>query len=143
MRAYVRMNDPAAARQSYLKCKFQLKDEFDTEPEESTTALARELGLIPAAHAAAADRPPAAPGGFLDPLGQPRIIILPPESIFTDPLMERVGRALLEDVTIGLSQQRGFKVIAAHTSLEILSRSVDPARAYPAPLISASTMRST
>ncbi|MGO7976162.1 hypothetical protein ACC705_35180, partial [Rhizobium ruizarguesonis] len=54
------------------------------------------------------------------PLGQPRIIILPPESIFTDPLMERVGRALLEDVTIGLIQQRGFKVIAAHTSLEIL-----------------------
>ncbi|MBX5154377.1 MULTISPECIES: BTAD domain-containing putative transcriptional regulator [Rhizobium] len=131
MRIYVRMNDPAAARQSYLKCKSQLKDEFETEPEESTTALARELGLIPAAQPAAAERPSPAPGAFADLLGQPRIIILPPESIFTDPLMERVGRALLEDVTIGLSQQRGFKVIAAHTSLEILSRSVDPARAVP------------
>lgn len=133
MRLHVRMHDPAAARQAYLKCKSQLKDDFDTEPEESTTALARELGLIPAAQAAAAERP-AAPGMFADMLGQPRIIILPPESIFTDPLMERVGRALLEDVTIGLSQQRGFKVIAAHTSLEILSRSVDPSRAVPGPL---------
>ncbi|PDT18715.1 toxin [Rhizobium sp. J15] len=133
MRLHVGMNDPAAARQAYLKCKSQLKDEFDTEPEESTTALARELGLIPPAQAAAPERP-SAPGMFADMLGQPRIIILPPESIFTDPLMERVGRALLEDVTIGLSQQRGFKVIAAHTSLEILSRSVDPARAMPGPL---------
>lgn len=133
MRLYVRMNDPAAARQAYLKCKSQLKDDFDTEPEESTTALARELGLVPAAQAAAAERPSAL-GGLADALGQPRIIILPPESIFTDPLMERVGRALLEDVTIGLSQQRGFKVIAAHTSLEILSRSADPARAVPGPL---------
>ncbi|WP_246642554.1 BTAD domain-containing putative transcriptional regulator [Rhizobium croatiense] len=133
MRLYVRMNDPAAARQAYLKCKSQLKDDFDTEPEESTTALARELGLVPAAQAAAAERLSAL-GGFADALGQPRIIILPPESIFTDPLMERVGRALLEDVTIGLSQQRGFKVIAAHTSLEILSRSVDPARAVLGPL---------
>ncbi|WP_064684639.1 BTAD domain-containing putative transcriptional regulator [Rhizobium bangladeshense] len=133
MRLYVNMNDPAAARQAYLKCKSQLKDDFDTEPEECTTALARELGLVPAAQAAA-ERPSSAFGGFADPLGQPRIIILPPESIFTDPLMERVGRALLEDVTIGLSQQRGFKVIAAHTSLEILSRSVDPARAVPGPL---------
>ncbi|MBB2817890.1 UNVERIFIED_ORG: tetratricopeptide (TPR) repeat protein [Rhizobium esperanzae] len=133
MRLYVRMNDPAAARQAYLKCKSQLKDDFDTEPEESTTALARELGLTPAAQAAA-ERPSSTLGGFAGPLGEPRIIILPPESIFTDPLMERVGRALLEDVTIGLSQQRGFKVIAAHTSLEILSRAVDPARAVPGPL---------
>ena len=134
MRTYVRMNDPAAARQAYLKCRSQLKDDFDTEPEESTTALARELGLVPAAQAAASGRPAAAPDMLAGPVGQPRIIILPPESIFTDPLMERVGRALLEDVTIGLSQQRGFKVIAAHTSLEILSRSIDPARAVPGPL---------
>ncbi|MGO6814425.1 BTAD domain-containing putative transcriptional regulator [Rhizobium leguminosarum] len=131
MRTYVRMNDPAAARQAYLKCKSQLKDDFDTEPEESTTALARELNLVPAAQATSAQP---APDLSINSVGQPRIIILPPESIFTDPLMERVGRALLEDVTIGLSQQRGFKVIAAHTSLEILSRSIDTSRAAPGPL---------
>ncbi|MGO8112776.1 hypothetical protein AB9E26_36400, partial [Rhizobium leguminosarum] len=71
--------------------------------------LARELNLVPAAQATSAQP---APDLSINSFGQPRIIILPPESIFTDPLMERFGRALLEDVTIGLSQQRGFKVIA-------------------------------
>jgi DNA-binding SARP family transcriptional activator/Tfp pilus assembly protein PilF len=135
MRAHADMNDLAAARQAYLKCRSQLRDDFDIEPGEATTALARELGILSAAQAAQpAERPLPASELLLDPAGQPRIVILPPESIFTDPLMERVGRALLEDVTIGLSQQRGFKVIAAHTSLEMLSRALDPSRPTVGPL---------
>ncbi|MGO7565481.1 hypothetical protein ACC754_41435, partial [Rhizobium johnstonii] len=70
-------------------------------------ALARELNLVPAAQETSG-HPQSALNLSVGPLGQPRIIILPQESIFTDPLMERVGRDLLEDVTIGLSQQRGF-----------------------------------
>lgn len=134
MRAHARMNDLPAARQAYLKCRSQLKDDFDIEPDEATTALARELGILSAVQPAAAERPHPVSELLIDPAGQPRIVILPPESIFTDPLMERVGRALLEDVTIGLSQQRGFKVIAAHTSLEMLSRALDPTRPTIGPL---------
>jgi len=134
MRAHARMNDLPAARQAYLRCRSQLKDDFDIEPDEATTALARELGILSAAQPAAAERPRLVSELLIDPTGQPRIVILPPESILTDPLMERVGRALLEDVTIGLSQQRGFKVIAAHTSLEMLSRALDPTRPTVGPL---------
>lgn len=133
MRAHARMNDLPAARQAYLKCRSQLKDDFDIEPDEATMALARELGILAAAQPAA-ERPRPVSELLIDPTGQPRIVILPPDSIFTDPLMERVGRALLEDVTIGLSQQRGFKVIAAHTSLEMLSRALDPSRRSVGPL---------
>ncbi|WP_183827668.1 tetratricopeptide repeat protein [Rhizobium sp. BK377] len=134
MRAHTRMNDLPSARQAYLKCRSQLREDFDIEPDEVTTALARELGILAAAQPAAPERRPAVSELLIDPAGQPRIVILPPESIFTDPLMERVGRALLEDVTIGLSQQRGFKVIAAHTSLEMISRALDPTRATVGPL---------
>ncbi|MBB3593880.1 DNA-binding SARP family transcriptional activator/tetratricopeptide (TPR) repeat protein [Rhizobium sp. BK529] len=133
MRALARMNDLPAARQAYLKCRTQLRDDFDVEPDEATTALARELGILAAAQPAT-DRPRPTSDLLIDPAGQPRIVILPPESIFTDPLMDRVGRALLEDVTIGLSQQRGFKVIAAHTSLEMLSRALDPTRQTVGPI---------
>lgn len=133
MRAHARMNDLTAARQAYLKCRSQLKDDFDIEPDEATMTLARELGILAAAQPAAERSRPVSEL-LIDPTGQPRIVILPPDSIFTDPLMERVGRALLEDVTIGLSQQRGFKVIAAHTSLEMLSRALDPSRRTVGPL---------
>jgi len=133
MRAHARMNDLSAARQAYLKYRSQLKDDFDIEPDEATAALARELGILATAQPVA-ERPRPTSELLIDPAGQPRIVILPPESIFTDPLMERVGRALLEDVTIGLSQQRGFKVIAAHTSLEMLSRALDPSRPTIGPL---------
>jgi TolB-like protein len=87
------------------------------------SALAQELGVIAPAAPVVADLTPARPA-VADPLGQPRVLILPPETMLSEPLLQRVGRALLEDVTIGLSQQRGFKVIAAHTSVEILNRSL-------------------
>ncbi|WP_454857265.1 tetratricopeptide repeat protein [Rhizobium binxianense] len=134
MLAHVQMNDMPAARQAYLKCKNQLRDDFDTVPEERTTSLARELGILPPLAPAVVETPRPSQDALNNPMGQPRVVILPPDNIFTDPLMERVGRALLEDVTIGLSQQRGFKVIAAHTSLEMLSRAIDPSRSTTGPL---------
>jgi DNA-binding SARP family transcriptional activator/Flp pilus assembly protein TadD len=122
MRAHADAGDVAAARQAYFRCRNELKAEYGSEPDMVTQALARELGIVAPVTLAAAQAPPSR--GASDALGQPRVLILPPETMLSDPLLQRVGRALLEDVTIGLSQQRGFKVIAAHTSIEILNRSL-------------------
>ncbi len=129
MQVHADAGDAAAARQAYFRCLSELKTEYGAEPDAVTQALARDLGIIAPAVPEAAPRPqPSA----ADPVGQPRVLILPPETMLSDPLLQRVGRALLEDVTIGLSQQRGFKVIAAHTSIEILSRGQN-AEAAPIP----------
>lgn len=122
MRAHADAGDVAAARQAYFRCRNELKAEYGSEPDTVTQALARELGIVAPVTLAAAEAPLSR--GASDALGQPRVLILPPETMLSDPLLQRVGRALLEDVTIGLSQQRGFKVIAAHTSIEILNRSL-------------------
>ncbi|WP_082520043.1 BTAD domain-containing putative transcriptional regulator [Rhizobium sp. Root1220] len=129
MRAHADAGDAGAARQAYFRCRNELKAEYGAEPDVATQALARELGII--APAALAVAPQAGP--LLDPVGQPRVLILPPETMLSDPLLQRVGRALLEDVTIGLSQQRGFKVIAAHTSVEILTRNLAGGAIQPTP----------
>ncbi len=131
MRAHAAAGDSVSARQAYFRCRNELKTEYDTEPDAVTQAVARELGIIaPAAFAAQTPVVGQQPG---DPVGQPRVLILPPETILSDPLLNRVGRALLEDVTISLSQQRGFKVIAAHTSVEILHRSLADGAMQPTP----------
>jgi DNA-binding SARP family transcriptional activator/TolB-like protein/Flp pilus assembly protein TadD len=122
MSAHVQAGDFGAARQAYLRCRNELKTEYGSEPDAVTQALARELGIVAPVALAAAEPPPDRSSS--DALGQPRVLILPPETMLSDPLLQRVGRALLEDVTIGLSQQRGFKVIAAHTSIEILNRNL-------------------
>ncbi|MGO7515541.1 hypothetical protein ACC672_37565, partial [Rhizobium ruizarguesonis] len=70
-------------------------DDFDTEPEESTTALARELNLVPAAQSTSGHPQSALSLSFV-PLGQPLIIILPPESIFTDPLLAKADGDVFE-----------------------------------------------
>jgi DNA-binding SARP family transcriptional activator len=130
MQVNIDAGDIASARQAYLRCRNQLKKDFGSDPEAQTIALARRLGIIAPAEPATE----IASRHLADPLGQPRVLILPPETILSDPLLQRVGRALLEDVTIGLSQQRGFKVIAAHTSLEILSNSAAAGQSVPADL---------
>ena len=129
MRAHVDAGDVAAARQAYFRCRNELKAEYGSEPDAVTQALARELGIVAPVAVAAAETSPG--NSSPDALGQPRVLILPPETMLSDPLLQRVGRALLEDVTIGLSQQRGFKVIAAHTSIEILNRSLAAGEALP------------
>ena len=123
MKRHVDAKDLAAARQAYFRCRSELKTEYGAEPDGVTQALAQELGII--APAMLASSPMTVPAiAPTDPVGQPRVLILPPDSILSDPMLQRVGRALLEEVTIGLSQQRGFKVIAAHTSLEIVNRNL-------------------
>ncbi|WP_208247567.1 tetratricopeptide repeat protein (plasmid) [Rhizobium sp. T1470] len=132
MKRHVEAGDLGAARQAYLRCRSELKSDYGAEPDAVTQALAHELGII--APAMLANSPIAVSGNASnDPVGQPRVLILPPDTILSDPVLQRVGRALLEEVTIGLSQQRGFKVIAAHTSLEIVNRTLAGAIAAPTP----------
>jgi DNA-binding SARP family transcriptional activator/TolB-like protein/Flp pilus assembly protein TadD len=132
MRAHATSGDLASARHAYFRCRNELKVEYGAEPDAATQALAQELGVIAPAAPAVSDPAPAR-AATSDPLGQPRVLILPPETMLSEPLLQRVGRALLEDVTIGLSQQRGFKVIAAHTSVEILNRSLASGELQPMP----------
>ncbi|SEH84556.1 DNA-binding transcriptional activator of the SARP family [Rhizobium tibeticum] len=132
MKRHVEAGDLAAARQAYFRCRSELKTDYGAEPDAVTQALAHELGVI--APAMLANSAIAVSGNAsTDPVGQPRVLILPPDTILSDPVLQRVGRALLEEVTIGLSQQRGFKVIAAHTSLEIVNRSLTGAIPAPTP----------
>ena len=126
MLVYALKGDMTGARKAYLRCKARLREDFDTEPDEKTVGLALEFGIVQPASATGVASPLSLPVSASSPAGEPRIVILPPESILSDPLMMRVGRALLEEVTIGLSQQRGFKIIAAHTSFELVSRAIEP-----------------
>ncbi len=118
MNYHARRGDLGAARQAFARCRDRLRADFSTAPAPETMQLARELGIVNVA-AAATDEP-----ARDRPIGptQPRVVILPPEMIIPDPLIQRLGRVLLEDVTIGLSHQRVFKIIAAHTSFELANR---------------------
>lgn len=117
--------DVAAARLAFARCRDQLKADYGTPPTPETLDLARSLGILARAAAATGE-----PRSAVQPpevrAAQPRVVILPPETIMQDALVQRLGRAFLEDVTIGLSHQRVFKIIAAHTSFEIFSKSGDP-----------------
>lgn len=123
MKYHVGHGDFAAARQAYGRCRDQLRADYGTPPTPETVQLAHELGIL---SRPGSDRAPAEerPRGVMQ--AQPRVVILPPETIVQDALVQRLGRALLEDVTIGLSHQRVFKIIAAHTSFELINRSSDP-----------------
>ncbi len=132
MKAHGTAGDLGSARQVYFRCRNELKADYGADPDAMTQALALEFGIIAPAAPAVAEAAPVRPA-TADPLGQPRVLILPPETMLSEPLLQRVGRALLEDVTIGLSQQRGFKVIAAHTSVEILNRSLASGELQPMP----------
>ena len=125
MTAYAGSRDLAAARKAYLRCKRQLSTDFHIEPDRQTIQLAHSLGIFQDGPAIQiADVPQLNCNVALSE--QPRVIILPPDAILADPLISRLGRALLEDVTVGLSHQRIFKVIAAHTSIEMAQLSLGP-----------------
>lgn len=132
MATYAGLGDLAAARKAYLRCKRQLSADFHIEPDRQTIQLARSLGISQDGPTAlTVDARPFSYGVALSE--QPRVIILPPDAILVDPLISRLGKALLEDVTVGLSHQRVFKVIAAHTSIEMVHRSLNPASTVDLP----------
>lgn len=121
MRHYDEKGDLASARRAYLACKNRLRSEVGANPEQATISLARDLGIL-GGDPPRRIEPVTLPKGDKVASEQPRVVILPPETIVSDPLIQRLGRVLLEDVTISLSHQRVFKIIAAHTSFELINR---------------------
>lgn len=128
MLAHCRRREISAARKVYQTYSAQLRDNYATSPERRTRALAEKLGLVQAARPAAPAQPKPQAAETTG-AGEPRIVILPPQAVLDDGLLGRIGHALLEEVTVRLARQRGFRIIAAHTSLELLGRSIDPAEA--------------
>ncbi|MEZ2128107.1 MULTISPECIES: BTAD domain-containing putative transcriptional regulator [unclassified Sinorhizobium] len=122
MRHYNERGDLASMRRAYFTCRNRLRVEIGADPEQATTQLARDLGIL-------GDDPlhrtePVIRKSDKIASEQPRVVILPPEAIVSDPLIQRLGRVLLEDVTISLSHQRVFKIIAAHTSFALIDQSI-------------------
>lgn len=115
MRAHAAVGDIAAARRAYAACRQALLAELGEPPQPETVSTAeRILGLgttpVPAEPVAPAPQSPAATRD------RPRVAILPPTTAFERWAQSR-AYALLEDITVGLSRYRSFRIIAAHTSL--------------------------
>lgn len=117
LKAAVSRGDLSGARQLYLKCQAEFKSSLNSRPSAETERLALELGVIRSVTPAVAQMKQAAAPSSRE---IPRVILLPPDAIVADPLLGRLGRALLEDITVSLSNQKLFKIIANHTSFELL-----------------------
>lgn len=115
MRVHGRRGNKAEARDAFRQIQKLLLEDLGTTPSEATLAVA--AALFPAASPSLAPIVlPPAPAAVEPRTTRPRVAILP--LAFTDdPTERRIGDALLEDVTIGLSRYRSFRIIAAHTSL--------------------------
>ncbi len=118
IRAHALIGDNTAARRAYNTCRAVLRAELGVDPSPETVAVAeRHLQ-------AAAPMVPAEVGPHRQPVDgragigrdRPRVAILPPATGFEKWAQSR-AYALLEDVTVGLSRYRSFRIIAAHTSL--------------------------
>jgi DNA-binding SARP family transcriptional activator/tetratricopeptide (TPR) repeat protein len=123
MRAHARVGDLAAARRAYQACRAVLKAELGIEPTPETVVAAdRLLG----ASVPAAPIPPPVTTSVRAPItgaaaDRPRVAILAPART-PEKWVHSRAYALLEDVTVGLSRYRSFRIIAAHTSLMFATR---------------------
>ena len=123
MKIYAQQGEKVLAVRTFEKCKRILRTELGVEPDQATLDVARTLRW-PAAtislnesvatafdvHRQKIDSRPGPPGdsnGFA-----PRLIILPPMGIITDPIVRQLAISLIEDVTVGLSRYRSVAVIA-------------------------------
>lgn len=133
IRAHTAVGDHTAARRAYETCRMVLKMELGVEPSRLTVAMAERYivaaprsSAVPAASAPSHDIRGRMPSG----VDRPRIAILPPASGFERWAQSR-AYALLEDVTVGLSRYRSFRIIAAHTSLRHGAKPRLPGRDKP------------
>jgi DNA-binding SARP family transcriptional activator/tetratricopeptide (TPR) repeat protein len=119
IRAYGVKGDITRCRAAYLECERVLKAELGVQPSVETQAVAGRyfdtgLGrpLVEPPVRASATPATVAPDG-----GRPRVVLLPPVDPFDDAKLRRLATFVLEDLTIGLSRYRSFRVIAAHSAL--------------------------
>lgn len=115
MAAHVAAGSAYLARRAWDECRVVMREEANASPDAETHALAIRLGLEEPALIPVK----AVPASTHGRLGAPRVIMMPPTGLSDEPLYERLGRVLIEDVTVGLSQYRSFRIIAAHTSFEL------------------------
>lgn len=116
MRAYAAIGDLAAARKTWATCRRLVRKEHGQDPAPETAAAAERYLSPRSALAGAVPAEPRAPARGAAMNERPRIAILPPTTAFERWAQSR-AYALLEDVTVGLSRYRSFRIIAAHTSL--------------------------
>ncbi|SFF42192.1 DNA-binding transcriptional activator of the SARP family [Aureimonas phyllosphaerae] len=115
MEAHADAGSAYLARRAWHECRVVMREEANSSPDAATHAVATRLGLGSPTRASRGSVPINLRGGA----GVPRVIMMPPTGLDDEPLYERLGKALIEDVTVGLSQYRSFRIIAAHTSFEL------------------------
>lgn len=112
--------DDAAVRTAFDRFSQRLAtDEMGSEPEPATRALLRELttgSLIPAAPQPVSLA--TAPIASLDSV--PRLLILPPADDRLPTRDQRLGNALIDEVTHTLGRLRTFAVFAPHTARQLV-----------------------
>jgi DNA-binding SARP family transcriptional activator len=116
MRAHADAGEPVKANRVYAECRSVLRDELGIEPSAPTRDVAEEIGRA-AVVEQGGGRPAPKPEN-----GAPTLVILPSPALLADPLIETLGYGLLEDLTVGFSQYRTFRIIAPHTSFALAGR---------------------
>ncbi len=122
IRAFGAKGDISRCRAAWLDCERMLKLEFGVAPSAETQALAARF--LETAATRPALEPAPEPTRLPPQAGEasrPRVAILPPVDPFDDRRLRELAGFLLEDLTIGLSRYRSFRVIAAHTSIAVAS----------------------
>lgn len=120
MRACAKIGDLSGARRAYVACRSVLRAELGIEPTPETVAVAERL-FGAGVHAAPTTPPVIRPVQGSTANERPRVAILAPARS-SERWVHTQAFSLLEDVTIGLSRYRSFRIIAAHTSLMYASR---------------------
>ncbi len=133
---YHQTGDAYQARCTYDDCIRVLRESYGVEPELSTVQLAANLGIVrPYPHkptsqgglpsTAAEAGIDVRPGdGNVWHIGNPRVILLPPQLVGAHADSTTVIDVLLDDVTAGLTRYRSMSVVAAHTGREVVRRNI-------------------
>jgi pentatricopeptide repeat protein len=111
--AYGRNGMFEEAKRLYTNLTELLKREFSVSPSPETAAVARRI------FASARDHAETAPSPERSPRTQPRVAFLPPELPAIESHPELIP-ALVREVANELSRYRTFKVIAPHSSFQIV-----------------------
>lgn len=133
MKIYAQQGERVLAVRTFEKCKRILRTELGVEPDQATLDVARSLrwpattislneSVVTAFDVHRHDSGYRGKGQPENFSSAPRLIILPPMGIITDPTVRQLAISLIEDVTVGLSRYRSIAVIAPYTGLALAVR---------------------
>jgi len=125
MELYCESDRRHLAHETYQTCKAALLADYGLQPELATRQLAASLGLehspmvlasTPPEQAAADGIARAGPEqDALPRIGSPRLMLLPPRVVVDDETVTRIGAALVDDISGGLTRYRSVTVLAPHS----------------------------